>query len=199
MSIFILRDSTTRVPKKNRLWTPRNDRPRWSEENPPPPISGGATSVAFRCKNTAFAMTAGAKTALVVASPSQHGLSLTEWSISFDGVTASAVPATVDICQLTLAGAGTAGGSPPAAVQVRGRSGATAPTVTHNYTAEPTTITVIDSKYISPNGGVYVYPLPLGREFECDASGGTIKALAIRVNVTANVNVIVGMEVESLG
>lgn len=157
-------------------------------------------AVGYRCKNTVFAATAGAKTALVVAAPAGHGLELIEWSISFDGVTASAVPATVDVGYLTLAGAGTAGGSPPSPVQVRGKTtSGSAPTVTHNYTAEPTTYVVLDSKFISPNGGVYVYGLPLGREWESEASGGTNKAFAIRVNVTANVNVLVGMEVEAVG
>lgn len=157
-------------------------------------------AVAYRCKNTVFAATSGAKTALLVAAPAGHGLELIEWSISFDGVTATAVPATVDIGYVTLGAAGTAGGSPPSPVQCRGRTTAgSAPTVTHNYTAEPTTYVVLDSKFISPNGGVYVYGLPAARELECDASGGTNKSFAIRVNVTANVNVLCGMEVEAVG
>src|SRR6185369_11743562 len=124
------------VPKQ----PPRNKRP-WSVDNPPPPMRGGATAGAFVCRNLVFSATAGAKTVLVVASPSQHGLSLVEFGISFDGVTASAVPALVELTQLTLGAAGTPAASPPAAVQVRGRTGATAPTVTHNYTGEPTTHT----------------------------------------------------------
>lgn len=176
----------------------RNSRP-WSVDNPPPPMRGGATSGAFVCRNLVFSAASGAKTVLVVASPSQHGLSLVEFGISFDGVTASAVPATVELTQLTLGAAGTPAASPPAAVQVRGRTGATAPTVTHNYTVEPTTHTVIRQFFVSPNGGLFVYPLPLGRELECDASGGTIKSLAIRINTTATVNVLAYMEVEALG
>ncbi len=162
-------------------------------------IGGGSTAGAFVARNTAFSAATGAKTALVVASPSQHGLSLTEVGVSFNGTTASDAPATVEVTQLTLGGTGTAGGSPVSAAQVRGRTGSTAPTVTHNYTGEPTTHTVIRQWYVSPNGGTLIYPFPLGREVECDASGGTIKALAIRVNTSATVSVLAYMEVEALG
>jgi hypothetical protein len=158
-----------------------------------------ATGAAFACRNTVFSAATGAKTVLVVASPSQHGLALVELAVSFDGVTATAVPATVELTQLTLGGTGTAGGSPVAGVQVRGRTGATAPTVTHNYTSEPTTHTVIRQWFVSPNGGALIYPLPLGREVECDASGGTIKSLALRINTSATVNVLAYMEVEAVG
>lgn len=157
------------------------------------------SDVAYRCKNLVFAATAGAKTALVVAAPAGYGLKLSEWSISFDGVTSSAVPATVEFCTLTLAGAGTPAASPPAAIQCRGRAFAgNTPVVTHNYTVEPSVIAVLDPKFISPNGGVFIYPMSLGKEFEVDSSGGTLLAFAIRVNVSANVNVLCGMEVQPL-
>jgi hypothetical protein len=56
----------------------------------------------------------------VIAGANQP-VSIFEWGISFDGVTASAVPATVELCQSTQATAGTSAASPPAIVQVGGR------------------------------------------------------------------------------
>lgn len=163
-------------------------------------IAGGSTAVAYVTKNTVFAATAGAKTVLNTIAPAGHGLSLIEFGVSFDGVTASAVPAVVELCSSTQAGAGTSAGSVPTVLQTRGRAtGGSAPTAGHNYTAEPTTLTVLRQWYVSPNNGILQYGVPLGREIECDSSGGTAKALALRVNVSANVNVLAWMEVEAVG
>jgi hypothetical protein len=41
--------------------------------------------------------------------------------------------------------------------------------------------------------GVLVRQYPLGQEPDTDLSGGTVKALALRVNVTANMNVLAYM------
>lgn len=163
-------------------------------------VSGGSTAAAYLCQNNPFAATAGAKTALLVAAPAGHGLAITEISVSFDGVTASAVPALVDLTRKDATTAGTAGASPVTAVQIRGRAtGGSAPTVSHNYTAEPTVLTGGRQWYVSPNGGVLVYPMPLGREVEIDSSAGTTRFAGIRVAVNANVNVLCYMEVEALG
>lgn len=157
-----------------------------------------ATAVAYRATSTVFAAPAAVHTFMNVIAPAGHGLTLTEFAISFDGVTSSAVPVFVELCQSTQAGAGTAGTS-TAPVQIRGRStGGSAPTAGYNYTAEPTTLTVISKWYVSPNGGLFVYPLPLGREVECDSSAGTIKSIAIRITPPATVNATGYMEVENL-
>jgi hypothetical protein len=159
-----------------------------------------ATAAAYVCRNLVFATGTAVHTNLVAIAPAGHGLSLVEMGISFDGVTASAVPVLVELCQSTQAGGGTGAASPPTAVQVRGRStSGQAPTVTHNHTAEPTTLTVVRQWLVSPNGGTFVYPVPLGREIECDSSSGSIKALAIRVTSAATVNSYCYMEVEALG
>ena len=148
---------------------------------------------------TPFAMTAGAKTALMAIAPAGHGLAVTELSVSFDGITSSAVPALVELVSSTQAGAGTSGVA-PTITQVRGRTtSGSAPTGGSNYTVEPTTLVSLKRWYIPQYNGVFVLQLPLGREIECDSSGGTIKALGIRINVTANVNVVGYMEVEAVG
>lgn len=148
---------------------------------------------------TVFAATAGAKTLLMAIAPAGHGLAMTEFTVSMDGVTASALPAVVEIVQSTQAGAGTSGVT-PTITQVRGRAtGGSAPTGGSNYTAEPTTLTVVKKFYVAQFMGTFVFQFPLGREIECDSSGGTIKGLGIRINVSANVNVIGTMEVEAVG
>lgn len=158
-----------------------------------------ATAAAYVVHNTPFAAPAAVHTVLTAIAPAGHGLTFVEFGISFDGVTASATPVLVETFQSTQAGAGTAG-SAPTAVQVRGRStGGSAPTSGCNYTAEPTVLTVVRQFYVSPNGGLFVYPHSLGREVECDSSAGTIKALGIRITPPATVNCVCYMEVEALG
>jgi hypothetical protein len=76
----------------------------------------------FVARNTVFAATAGAKTVLNVIAGANQLISVFEWGISFDGVTGTAVPATVELCQSTQATAGTSAASPPAIVQVGGKA-----------------------------------------------------------------------------
>lgn len=158
-----------------------------------------ATAAAYRVRNsTIFAAPASVRTLLNVIAPAGHGLSLTEFGISFDGVTASAVPCFIELCTSTQGVTGTPVAG--AVGQVRGRTTTgQAPTVGTNYTVEPQTLVSLCSWYVSPNGGTFIYPLPLGREIECDSSGGTLRALALRITPTATVNVTAYMEVEALG
>ncbi len=163
-------------------------------------VQGGSTSCAYVTKNLTFSAATGAKTALNTIAPAGHGLALVEFGISFNGVTASDVPALVEVCTSTQAGAGTSAASVPTVIQTRGKAtSGSAPTAGHNYTAEPTTLVSVRQWYVSPNGGLLIYPLPLGREIECESSGGTIKALALRVNTTATVSLYAYMEVEAIG
>jgi hypothetical protein len=146
-----------------------------------------------------FAATAGAKTALMVIAGANSGLIVCEFGISFDGVTASAVPALVELVSSTQAGAGTPTGT-PTVTQVRGRvTGGEPPTASGRYSAEPTTLVRHRAWYVTPNNGILVVQFPLGREPETDDSGGSIKAYGIRVNVSANVNVMAYMETEHNG
>src|SRR3954454_11026094 len=145
----------------------------------------------YVARNTVFAATAGAKTVLNVIAGANQPVSIFGWGVSFDGVTGSAVPATVELCQSTPATAGTGAASPPAIVQVGGKTITAQATSAHNFTAEPTVLTPIEQFYVSQYNGLFVNQYPLGLEPDTDLSGGTVKALAIRVNVTAAVNVLV--------
>lgn len=160
---------------------------------------GGGTGAAYAINSAIFAAGTAVHTDLVAIAPAGHGFSLAEAAVSFDGVSASAVPVYMEVCTSTQAGAGT-GGTAPTIAQVRGRgTGGQAPTASGSHTAEPTTLVRVRSWYVSPNGGLLVYGLPLGREIECDASGGTIKALAMRSTPPATVNLQAYFEVEALG
>lgn len=140
-------------------------------------------------------MAAGAaKTILNVIAPAQFGLVLVGFEISFDGVTASAVPVVVEVGQSSQAGAGTPAGSPPTPVQVRGRTIAHGCTIGHNYSAEPTVITAAYDWWLDPNKGVFDRLWPLGRELEQDPS----KAICCRVNAPAIVNARASFEFERI-
>lgn len=147
-----------------------------------------ATPIFSVQNTTAFAATAGAKTILNLRAGANQNIAIVEWGISFDGVTSSAVPATVDLCQSTEATAGTSAGA-LTAVQTVGRTLAWQGTVGHNFTAEPTVLTPFEQVFVPQFMGAFVKQYPLGYEPESDFSGGTIKALSLRVNVSANVNV----------
>lgn len=146
-----------------------------------------------------FAATAGAKTFLMAIAPAGHGLEIVEFGISMDGVTSSAVPASVDLVLSTQGAAGTSG-SAPVIQQVRGRaSSGSAPTGGGNYTAEPTTLTVVRTYYVPQLMGSLIVQFPLGRELEIDASGGTYKGIGLRINVSGSVNIKGYLEVEANG
>jgi hypothetical protein len=147
---------------------------------------------------TPFALTTGAKTALMAIAPAGRGLALTEFAVSFNGVTSTAVPALVEIVRSTQAGAGTSGVA-PTITQIRGRNTTgTAPTGGSNYTAEPTVLTRVAVWYIPVFMGSFTYQFPLGREIETDSSGGTVRGIGIRINVPANVTGVCHLEVESV-
>ena len=139
----------------------------------------------------AFAVTSGAKTLLNLISPTNASPPiLTEFGVSFDGVTASAVPALVELCFSTQATAGTAG-SVGTVTQIRGYSGTTAQaSVSGQYTAEPTVLTAVKQWYVPAFMGLFTIQFPLGREavgFDTASTSG--KGIAIRVSAPAAVNV----------
>ena len=125
-----------------------------------------------------------AKTALLLTASANRILTVVEFGVSFDGVTASAVPVLVETVSGTAATAGTS--TAATAVQIRGRPIAVGATAGVNYTAEPTVLTRQKSWLVTPNGGVLVVQFPLGREPECEAT--TLKTWGIRITAPATVN-----------
>ena len=139
-------------------------------------------------RNTVFAATAGAKTVLKLITPTGFFIKLHEIGISTDGVTSSAVPATVDILTSDETTAGTSVGT-PVTTQIKGRAQAHGLTVGQNFSAEGTTYTIIKSVFVPQFMGVFVLQNPLGTEEESPGSDAA-DSIGIRINVTANVNVL---------
>lgn len=120
------------------------------------------------------------KTILSVIAPAQFGIDLKKIHMGFDGVTASAVPVLVELWSATTDGTGTSG----TVNQAYGRSITAGFTSKYNYTAEPTTLTLIDSWLLTPNGGTLFYDFPLGDTPDCAVSN----LFALRTTAAATVN-----------
>lgn len=139
----------------------------------------------------AFAVTSGAKTLINLIAPAAAAPPvLVEFGVSFDGVTASAVPVLVELCTSTQAGAGTPG-TAGTINQVRGYPAVTAgSTVAGQYSAEPTALNAVKQWFVPAFMGLFTIQFPLGREPMLLGTASTImKGLAIRVSAPAAVNV----------
>lgn len=142
-------------------------------------------------RNTVFAATAGAKTVLKLITPTTFALEIKEIGVSMDGVTATAVPATLDVFISDETTAGTNVGT-AVTTQVSGAAQAHGITVGQNMSAEGTTYTVIKSIFVPQFMGQLVLQNPLGDEEE--SPSGTADSIGLRINVTANVNVLAWMK-----
>lgn len=138
-------------------------------------------------RNTVFAATAGAKTVLKLVSPTGYAVKVHELALFTDGVTSSAVPATWDLFVSDETTAGTGAGT-AVTTQVKGAVQAHGLTVTQNHSAEGTTYTVVKSGFIPQFMGQLVLPNPLGLEEQSPAAAAD--SIGLRINVTANVNVL---------
>jgi hypothetical protein len=145
--------------------------------------TGGAVALAA---NTA-------KTVLGWKSHANFGLDLRKFSVSFDGVTASAVPALIEVCYCTWAsnspGTNSTSVTP---VQLYGRSLTVGATAGKTWTTEPTTLTTIREFLLTPYGGLVMYDWPLGDSPDCALGEG----FALRVTAPAVVNVRAELVVE---
>jgi hypothetical protein len=149
--------------------------------------------------SAAVALSAGvAKTALMVITPAQFGACLTFFTISFDGISASAVPVFWEVVRSTNATNSTPGTNNTSesanVVQLRGRAIVAGFTAFSASTSEPTVLTRLRGSQLTPAGGLLVYEHSLGRELECDVSAG----LGVRLTAPAAVNARVGLEFERL-
>lgn len=130
-----------------------------------------------------------AKTILGVRSNAAFGLDLKKFRVSFDGVTAAAVPALVELCYCTWATQGTMGTNnttlTSAVAQLYGRALTHGVTAGKAWTTEPTVLQPIDEWLLTPNGGLVILDIPLGDTPDCGLSEG----FALRVNAPAAVNV----------
>lgn len=130
------------------------------------------------------------KTVLGVIAAANVSARLAELGVSFDGVTSTAVPVLVELCDSTGATAGTPAAS-PTPKQVRGAPRAAQSVGGNNYSAEPTVLTVIKHWLVHPQTGMALQ-FPLGREPEHTGVGG----LFLRLTAPAAVNCRAYMEFE---
>jgi hypothetical protein len=121
-----------------------------------------------------------AKTVVGVFGTAGTTISLVRASISFDGITSTAVPAVVEIGITSAAGTSTAF----TPVETTGSTLASACPAGYNYSVEPTYNRILHSFYVPVFMGLVVEWLPLGEEIQCDPSQG----LGIRVTAPAVVN-----------
>jgi hypothetical protein len=138
-------------------------------------------------RNTVFAATAGAKTVLKLITPTTFNIMVHEIGVSMDGVTATAVPATLEWGTSDETTAGTQVGT-AVTTQVNGRSQAHGLTVGQNFSAEGTTYTLIAGIFVPQYMGIFVLQNPLGLEW--DSPSDAADSFLLRINVSANVNVL---------
>ena len=164
-------------------------------------VPGNAYTVCSGGTSTAGAIAlsaATAKTVIGVAVGSNNAPSLVEFAVSFDGVTASAVPVLVESVS------GTNATNPPGTnstsmtpKQLRGVTSASVQTAAYNWTSEPTVLEVYKKRLLTPNGGLIVIQYPLGREPTGSVTAATQwKFFGFRLTAPAAVNGHVDLEFE---
>lgn len=139
-----------------------------------------------------------AKTLVLILSGAANQSALTELGISFDGVTASAVPALVEMISGTAGTAGTPRAALASGKQLRGWPAQTsATTCADTYSAEPGTALVNRKWLVTPNGGLHVMQFPMGREPTGIITAATdAKSWAVRCTAPAIVNTHAYIEYE---
>jgi hypothetical protein len=125
-----------------------------------------------------------AKTILNVINGANALIRLVELSVSFDGVTGTAEPVTVELCGSTQATAGTPGAT-PTPVQIRGATRTAQATAGRNYSAEPTVLTTWKRWLVPAFNGLLVVQFPLGREPEMVT---TADGICLRCTAAAAIN-----------
>ena len=133
--------------------------------------------------NGDIALTAAtAKTVMNIINGSNGLIRIIEFGLSFDGVSSTAEPVTVELCNSTQGAAGT--GTSHTILQTGGPTRTVQATALRNYSAEPTTLTVLKRWLVHPQAGI-VMQFPLGREPE---QVTTADGLCLRVTAPATLN-----------
>jgi hypothetical protein len=151
---------------------------------------------AVRTSSAVALVAATAKTVIMVLAPASFGVDLKKFRLSFDGTTATATPALIELVSSTNATNSTPGtantNESSNIVQAYGRSIVTGFTAFSGSTSEPTVLTVVDSFLLTPTGGTLFYDFPLGDTPDTNVSAG----IGLRVTAPAVVNVRASMHFE---
>lgn len=139
-------------------------------------VTGGAIAL----------VAATAKSIIGVKSHANSGTDLQTIEVGFDGVTPSAVPVLVELCYCTF-GANSPGTNSTSVTpaQEYGRVLTVGATAGKNWTTEPTTITVLRERLLTPNGGLIIWQYALGTTPDTALGEGFV----IRCTAPAAVNV----------
>lgn len=130
---------------------------------------------------TPVALAAGtAKTVVGVLGAATDTLSMVRLEVSFDGITATAVPAVVELGIITALGTTTAF----TPVQSTGSPANSTASAGYNATVEPTYSRILWSRYVPVTMGLLLEWIPLGEEPLAAVSQG----FAVRVTAPAAVN-----------
>lgn len=134
-----------------------------------------------------------AKTVVGVLAPAQFGVDWTSYEISADGVSATNTPGLIELCSCTFATNGPGTNSTSITIQQEyGRVITAGFTAAYNWTAEPTVITPFDAFTLTPNGGLVIRDVQVGRTYDSAVSVG----FCIRVTFGTSVNIRGGMKFE---
>ncbi len=155
------------------------------------------SAVGYSCVTEAAValVAATAKSVLGVKAHANSGLQVKGFTISFDGVTASAVPVLIELAYCTF-GTNSPGTNSTNLTenQCYGRVLAAGFTGAYNWTAEPTTITGCKRFLLAPDKGVFAYQYPLGTEPDCALAEGFV----LRITAPAAVNCQASIDVERI-
>jgi hypothetical protein len=136
--------------------------------------------------STAVAVSAATvKTVIAVLGSGADTISLKQVRVSFNSVTATDVPALVELGITTTLGTGTAF----TPVQIIGSTVASSCTAAYNHSGEPTYSRIFFSHYLPVNNGFVDWYYPLGEEPACDPSQG----FAIRITAPQAQSVFASM------
>src|SRR4051812_6455490 len=129
----------------------------------------------FTARDSAVALVAAtAKTIVQVVPGTNTPIRVVEIGVSFNGITTTDVPVTVDLLRQTTAG--TSSSLTLVADQEQNTKTAVA-TALKTFTAEPTAGNVLRTWYVTPIAGLFVIQFPLGREIDA-----LTNRIAIRCN-----------------
>lgn len=121
-----------------------------------------------------------AKTVVAVLGASSDTLNVDEIGVSFDGITSAAVPATVEL--LEISALGTVTSFTPN--QLYGPAQASSASAGYNASVEPTVQAIKAAWFVPVFNGLFVVQYPLGKEPNVAASRG----FGLRVTAPAIVN-----------
>jgi hypothetical protein len=140
----------------------------------------------------AVALTAARKTVLQIATPAAVVISVVRYSITFDGVTASAVPALVTLERQASAGTGgvaLTAGYGPNPLDPNTPAGAATALKGPWATTEPVLTSIYEAEYVPPTSGL-VYQYPLDQEPVLPASSWIAVVAVATATVNATVTVV---------